>query len=175
VVWLGHRRVDCRRHRRPADVQPVRIKAHAFGLGRPHRDLVVSPDHAVFIDGVLIPVRYVLNDATVRQEPVAGVTYWHVELPAHGVLLAEGLPTESYLDTGNRAAFANGGSVVQAHADFARGVWQRAGCAPLVTEGPARDAVYRRLVVQALALGWGLQDAGDGASTWLPPARKARA
>ncbi len=175
VVWLGHRRVACRRHMRPADVQPVRIAAHAFGLGRPHCDLRVSPDHAVFVDGVLIPVRYLLNDATVRQDDVEFVTYWHVELPAHAVLLAEGLPAESYLDSGNRNAFANGGGAVQAHPDFSRDVWSRNGCAPLVTAGPARDLVYKRLLAQALALGWGLRDAGAGASTWLPPRRAAAA
>ena len=158
VTWLGHRRVDCRRHPRPEDVRPVRIAAHAFGLGRPQRDVLLSPDHAVFVDGVLIPVRYLLNDATVRQEAVDAVTYWHVELPAHDVLLAEGLPAESYLDTGNRAAFVEGGAVVTAHPDFARAVWHGKGCAPLVTEGPVRERVYRRLIAQALALGWRMAD-----------------
>jgi hypothetical protein len=169
VVWLGHRRVDCRRHPRPADARPVRVAAHAFGLDRPHRDLLLSPDHAVFVEGVLIPVRYLLNDATVRQQDVSFVTYWHVELPAHRVLLADGLPCESFLDTGNRAAFANGGAVAMARPDFARAVWQRGGCAPLVTEGAVRDLVYRRLLAQAFALGWHLRDAGAGATEWLPP------
>jgi hypothetical protein len=35
------------------------------------------------------------------------VTYWHVELERHDILLADGMPAESYLDTGNRAAFAD--------------------------------------------------------------------
>lgn len=43
---------------------------------------------------------------------VSVVTYIHVELPAHDVVLAEGLPAESYLDTGNRAGFVNGGEVI---------------------------------------------------------------
>jgi autotransporter passenger strand-loop-strand repeat protein len=73
VIWLGHRRVDCRRHPRPQDVLPVRIAAHAFGLGRPERALWLSPDHAVYVDGVLIPVRYLLNDATVAQAEAAAV------------------------------------------------------------------------------------------------------
>jgi collagen type I/II/III/V/XI/XXIV/XXVII alpha len=168
VIWLGHRRLDCRRHARPQDVHPVRVAAHAFGLGRPARDLRLSPDHAVFVDGVLIPVRYLLNGATVTQEDAARVTYWHVELDRHAVLLAEGLPAETYLDTGNRTAFA-GGAVVMAHPDFARGVWARAGCAPLVLSGAARDAVHRRLLAQARALGHaltgdpGLRVLADGA------------
>lgn len=174
VVWLGHRRLQCRTHPRPADVQPVRIAAHAFGLGRPARDLWLSPDHAVFVEGVLIPIRYLLNGATVRQEDVATVTYWHVELPAHAALLAEGLPAESYLDTGNRAAFANGGVVAWAHPDFARRTWESRGFAPLVTEGAARDLIYRQLLAQAFALGWRTADAGGGASVWIAPHETSR-
>jgi phospholipase/lecithinase/hemolysin len=170
VIWLGSRRVDCHRHPRPQDVWPVRVAAHAFGLGCPHRDLLLSPDHAVSCEGVLIPVRYLLNDATVRQEDVEKITYWHVELPAHGVLYAEGMPAESYLDTGNRAAFLHAGPVVQAHPEFARAAWARGGCAPLVTEGAARDTAYRKLLAQAAMLGWQARDAGDGAITWLAPA-----
>ncbi len=105
VVWLGRRVVDCARHPRPPEVWPVRIAAGAFGPAQPVRDLMLSPDHAVFADGALIPARHLVNGSSVTQQEVDEVTYWHVELPAHGVLLAEGLTCESYLDTGNRAAF----------------------------------------------------------------------
>ncbi len=102
VTWLGHRRVDCRRHPRPHEVWPVRVAADAFAPGLPSRDLFLSPDHAVFVDGVLIPIRHLVNDATITQQPMDDVTYWHVELPMHDVIFAEGLAAESYLDTGNR-------------------------------------------------------------------------
>ncbi len=104
-----------------------------------------------------------------RQDDVESVTYWHVELDAHDVLLAEGLPTESFLDTGNRAAFANGGTMVQAHPDFARDAWDADSCAPLVLAGPVRDLVYCRLLAQAFALGWRAEAANDGATTWGAP------
>jgi hypothetical protein len=175
VVWLGHRRIDCRHHARPQDVHPVRVAAHAFGLDRPARGVLLSPDHAVLVDGVLIPVRYLLNDATLAQRTVSSVAYWHVELDRHAVLLAEGLPAESYLDTGNRAAFANGGTVAAAQPDFARGVWHAAGCAPLLTCGAVRDRVYARLIAQALSLGWRATDAGGTAVRWhAPPAAALR-
>jgi hypothetical protein len=64
VIWVGHRTVDCRRHACPQDVWPIRIAAHAFGLGRPHRDLFLSPDHAVCFADVLIPVRCLINGTT---------------------------------------------------------------------------------------------------------------
>ena len=119
VIWLGHRAVDCRSHPRPADVVPIRVRAGAFGPGMPARDLLLSPDHAVFAREVLIPVRYLLNGTTITRERTAAVTYWHVELSEHAILLAEGLPVESYLDTGNRAAFANHAGPVWLHPDFA--------------------------------------------------------
>ena len=60
----------------------------------------------MLVNDVLIPVRYLVNGASVVQDAVAEITYFHVELPSHNVLIAEGLRCESYLDTGNRAAFA---------------------------------------------------------------------
>ena len=186
VVWIGHRRTDCRRHPRPADVWPVRVDAGAFGDGLPRRDLFLSPDHAVFAADVLIPVKHLANGATIRQIEVETVTYWHVELSRHDVILAEGLPCESYLDTGNRGAFANGGGVVHAHPDFARKVWAERACAPLVEAGAARLAVADRLTRHAEELGWmltsdpalvlevdgrrvGLRRSGEWLVTALPP------
>ncbi len=159
VRWIGHRTLDCRRHPRPRDILPVRIEAGAFRPGAPIRDLWLSPDHALLLDGGLIPARYLLNGATILQEEADEVTYFHVEVETslgettHAVLLAEGLPAESYLDTGNRRAFANGGGEMQLHPDFAHDIWKRAGIAPLVTEGPALSAVRHRLTIRAIALG----------------------
>jgi autotransporter passenger strand-loop-strand repeat protein len=161
VTWLGHRHVDCRRHPKPQDVWPVRVAAGAFGANQPRRDLWLSPDHSVYVDGVLIPVRYLINDATIVQEPVDAVTYWHVELPAHDVLFAEGLPAESYLDTGNRGAFANGGGAPMLHPDFALRVWQAEACARLARDGADLVAARSRLLERAAALGHRTtQDAG---------------
>ena len=46
LKWVGHRRVECAHHPRPAEVMPIRVAAHSFAQGRPHRDLLLSPDHA---------------------------------------------------------------------------------------------------------------------------------
>jgi hypothetical protein len=140
VVWIGQRIVDCSRHPRPEQVWPVRIAAGAFGTGLPHRDLLLSPDHAVYVGDVLIPVKYLINGSSIAQVPVDAVTYYHVELPQHGVLLAEGLPVESYLDTGDRGNFANGDGPVALHPDFASRAWEASGCAPLMVTGPEVDA-----------------------------------
>jgi hypothetical protein len=155
VRWLGHRRLDTRRHGKPEDVWPVRVAAGAFSPCVPLRDLVLSPDHAVLVEGVLIPIRYLVNGATVTQEPADVITYWHVELAGHDAVLAEGLPAESYLDTGNRSGFANGGTVAAAHPDFSRRVWHAGGCAELVVSGAKVTAAREALLRRAAAAGFG--------------------
>jgi hypothetical protein len=145
VVWLGRREVNCARHPEPRRVWPVRISADAFGPGRPHRDLLLSPDHAVYVEDVLIPVKHLVNGSTIAQVPVDSVTYYHVELPRHDVILAEGLPAESYLDIDDRSNFDNGGAVVRMHPDFATRAWEAEGCAEMVVTGAVFDGVRRRL------------------------------
>jgi len=144
AVWIGHRTVDCSAHPRPAHVWPVRVRAGAFGEGRPSRDLMLSPDHAVFIDDVLVPVRELIDGEAIAQLPVDRVTYWHIELETHDVILAEDLPTESFLDSGNRSSFANGGGVTRLHPEFAAAAWEEA-CAPLLVHGKRLDAIREAL------------------------------
>lgn len=161
VRWIGHRAIDIGRHRDPAAVSPIRIAPHAFGDGLPHTALRLSPDHAVFADGVLIPVRRLVNGATITRENPHTITWFHVELAdAHGdaihdIVLAEGLPTESYLDTGNRDAFINGGPTLSLHPDFGRNVWAENSCARLVQDGVEIEALRSWLFFRAEILGHG--------------------
>jgi hypothetical protein len=155
IRWIGHRRVAAARHPRPWDVNPVRIRRDAFAECQPAVDLLLSPDHAVAVAGTLIPIRYLINDATIIQQAVDSITYWHIELVTHALLLAEGLPAESYLDTGNRAAFADA-PVPQLHPDFASNAWAAYACAPLVLGGPVLADARATLLRRALRLGYRL-------------------
>jgi Hint domain len=156
ITWIGQRRIDCRRHPASERVWPVGVSAHAFGLGRPNRTVFLSPDHAVFIEDVLVPVKLLLNGTTIRQVRMAEVTYYHLELARHDVVLAEGLPVETYLDTGGRTAFEGG--VVALHPEFgapddvAVAIWREKGFAPLIGDVAVLERVRVRLAVQASLL-----------------------
>jgi T5SS/PEP-CTERM-associated repeat protein len=163
VMWIGRRSVDATRHPAPGKVWPVRIAAGSFAVERPQRDLLLSPDHAVFIEDVLIPVKCLINGSTIMQVAVDTVTYYHIELPSHDVVLAEGLPVESYLDTGQRSDFGDGGINVRLHPEFNVRAWEALGCAPLVVTGPALDSARRLVNSRAAAM----------ALTGTPPARAA--
>jgi hypothetical protein len=121
--------------------------------------LLLSPDHAVYAEGVLIPIRHLTNDTTIVQEELDEVTYYHVELARHEVILAEGLPCESYLDVNDRRNFANGGLTVKAHPAFGTGagteaIWEAQGYAPMRIEGAAVNRVAARLRRRAKILGF---------------------
>lgn len=146
VVWIGHRRLDLARHVRPASVQPIRIAADAFAEGVPSRDLVVSPDHALFVEGLLIPAKALINGRNVCQLNRPVVTYYHVELAAHGVIFADGMAVESYIETGNRGAFENGGTALILHPDFAQGLREARSCARFAETGPVVETVALRLL-----------------------------
>lgn len=145
VTWVGQRTIDCRHHPNPHTVWPVRIRAGTFDEGCPAHDLWLSPDHAIHVENVLIPVKHLIDGDAISQVAVGRITYWHIELPTHDVILANGLPTESYLDTANRSAFANGGAGVALFPDFAPLLWEGRGAFPLVVTGPVLQKVRRRL------------------------------
>ncbi len=158
VIWLGRQVVRCRHYAPPDVVWPVRVEPDAFGAGRPRRQLFLSPDHAVWVRGTLVPIRYLVNDCTICPEPRDEVVYYHVELPTHEVLIAGGLPVESYLDTGNRYHFigqaAARGSVEAFSGSDTSAAWQTRGCAPLVSDPEILMGIRAHLLKRAFRLGY---------------------
>ncbi|MCJ2046949.1 Hint domain-containing protein [Methylobacterium sp. J-078] len=163
IRWIGHRTLDLRHDPQPGLVMPVRIAAHAFGPGQPARDLTVSPAHAlcVAVDGaeVLIPAMRLVNGTTLTRVAVESVTYWHIELHSHDILLAEGLPAESYLDCGNRSFFANAPVTELRAVPDVRPDGPLPFCRPFHEDGPVVEAVRARLEARARASGWQLDAA----------------
>ena len=164
VEWIGHRVVDIVRHPRKAQVWPIRVSAHALGPCQPGRDLWLSPHHGVYVNDVLIPVGLLVNGTTIRQIQLPAIDYWHVELPRHEVVLAEGMPAESYLDSGDRTDFLLSGRFTTLFPTFGSRRADGEGCAPLILEGPALEAA-RLLVAERAALG-----AGDASKSGTVPA-----
>jgi Hint domain len=155
---VGHRRIGLAGHPHPETVAPIRIERDAFADNMPHADLLLSPDHAVFVDGMLICILQLVNGSTIRTERAwTAVDYYHVELDLHAVLLAEGLPVESYIDTGNRGFFSNSGEPPVLHPDLtdeADCPTREAGsCARLVWDEASVQPVWQRLADRASVIG----------------------
>ena len=108
VRWVGQSHVHTR-FADPLRSLPIRIKAGALGDGLPARDLLLSPDHAVFIDGILVQAGALVNGSSIvrEQDVPEQFTYYHVELATHELLLAEGVQAESFVDNVDRVHFHN--------------------------------------------------------------------
>ncbi len=148
IIWIGTRAYSARFAANNPDLLPIRFKVGSLADGVPRRDLLVSPEHAMFLDGVLISAKHLVNGATIVQEkPENDIDYFHIELESHDVLIAEGALSESFVDDDSRGMFQN------AH-EF-RKLYPEARpkeivyCAPRVEDGYILDRVRRRLAERA--------------------------
>jgi len=108
VRWMGRQTVSTR-FADPLRVLPIRIAAGALAEGLPARDLLVSPDHAILVGTTLVQAGALVNGSTIRREAAVPTrfTYHHVELASHALVLAEGVPAETFVDHVDRLAFDN--------------------------------------------------------------------
>jgi hypothetical protein len=99
VKWIGRQRFKKSSERWPMDFEPIRISRFALDERSPYRDLYVSPNHAIYIDGVLIPAKYLVNGLSIAQRAPDGadaIEYLHIELFGHDVIYAEGATAETF-------------------------------------------------------------------------------
>ena len=147
VVWTSGSTMRVHEQREPDAALPVRILRHAFAMNVPHRDLLVTPEHCILTEAGLVPTRMLVNGASILiDRSITEYQFFHIELERHGILLSEGLSTESYLDTGNRTMFGDG--VVE--------LMPRPGlqtAAPLAVTRSAVEPIWNRLADRARGLG----------------------
>lgn len=110
VKWIG-RRVVSTVFGPVERLMPVRFAAGSLGDGIPHADLTVTADHAILVDGVLCQAETLVNGATVTRVPLSEYgerfTVYHLETERHEIILANGAPTETFIDNASRRAFDN--------------------------------------------------------------------
>jgi len=127
---------------------PVLIRAGALGASVPLRDLYVSPDHAMYLDEVLIAAEHLVNGVSIiRCQDVDSVHYFHIELDRHDVIFAEGAAAETFVDCDNRLMFHNAAEFNELYpADGAPG-W--AFCAPRIEPGPRLERIRQSIAARA--------------------------
>jgi len=108
---------------------------------------------------MLIPAKLLVNDGSIVQERGwSHVVYYHVELSQHSVIYAEDLAAESYLDTGNRTSFENGGALMMLHPDFSISsrlqLRENASCLPFVVAPSVVQPIWNDLVLRSGEIGF---------------------
>lgn len=107
IAWIGQRSLSGAELREAPKLNPVRVKAGAFGEGMPARDMLLSPNHRLLIQSpraallfaeneVLAPAKHLVGQAGIARAEVSAVTYIHVMFERHEVILSDGIWTESF-------------------------------------------------------------------------------
>jgi hypothetical protein len=153
IIWVGRRELNLAAALRPEALRPIIIEPDALADGVPSRRLRLSPDHALYLDGVLVPAKALVNWNSIRQDHgVSSVTYYHIELPGHGALFAEGTAVESFLDTGHRGIFDNAPACVIALPEAMQARREEESFAPLCTGGTALEEIRARIASRQAGL-----------------------
>lgn len=108
IRWIGRNTVSLMFAGKMKSL-PIRIKKDALAANVPSRDLLVSPDHAILVDGILAQAGALVNGTSiVREADVPSTfTYYHIELADHSLVMAENTPAESFIDNVDRANYDN--------------------------------------------------------------------
>lgn len=157
VVWAGSMDVNVNNYEHKDTLYPVRIKAHAFGLNQPCRDLLVTPEHTIYVEGGLIPARMLVNGRSIITDTsMDRFTVYHIETEEHSILLSENLTTESYLNTDDRHLF--NGDAVNLHLTFNENAghqsWENDAAAPLTVARDKVEPIWQRLNHRATQQGY---------------------
>ena len=149
IIWAGKTHAMVR-HGLPDDEAgyPVRIVKDAIAEGVPYKDLLVTAEHCLFFDGKFVPVRMLVNGRSIfYDKSITSYDYYHIETEEHSVIVADGMMTESYLDTGNRSAFRQEGKV----ASIGHGAksWDKDAAYPLTVARELVEPIYHAIDARA--------------------------
>jgi hypothetical protein len=150
IKWIGRRAYLGRFALGRPDILPITIKHGALGDNLPKRDLIVSPHHALYFEGVLIEACDLVNGLSITQaDTVELVEYIHIELDMHDIIFAEGAPAESFVDDDTRMLFHNASEFDQLYPDAPLAPARY--CAPRLKDGYAVESVRRQIEDRARA------------------------
>ncbi|WP_291501435.1 Hint domain-containing protein [Acetobacter sp.] len=152
VTWVGSQKMVVRSGL-PDDEAgyPVRVLKDAISDGVPYKDMLITPEHCLFFEDKFVPVRMLVNGRSIFYDrTITSYSFYHVETQEHSVIWADGMLTESYLDTGNRASFRQHGNLVILAGAQGKS-WGEDGGAPLGVTCDFVEPLFRSIESRAEA------------------------
>jgi len=123
LKWLGRRKVTKSVRQQYPHQLPVVIEGGALGFNMPSTDLMVSQGHTILVEGHLICACLLENDINCYRANCDDLPddfeYFHLEFAEEEVLLlSNGTPTASYVNTQSRMMFDNYQEYIDLYGDL---------------------------------------------------------
>lgn len=150
IKWIGHKKTSVKANLLNDEAgYPVRILKNAIAENIPNKDLLITAEHCLFFDGKFIPARMLVNGYSIYYDTsITTYDYYHIETKEHSILTADGMLTESYLDTGNRHTFNHDQSIIEIFTDKVKS-WAHDAVAPLTVERHIVESIYNDILQRA--------------------------
>lgn len=149
LQWIGKKTVTAR----SVEEQPVRVRANALGEKTPSQDLLITPEHCLFLSGCFVPARMLVNDSSITIDEQKVFDIYHLETEQHAIIMANGALSETYLDTGNRLSFIQDGNLINGAFTPVKS-WDKDAAAPLNTSREFVEPIFTSLQERAALLGY---------------------
>ena len=145
VVWVGKAHATVRPELHDDEAGwPVRVLKDAIADGVPYKDMLITAEHCLFFKDRFVPVRMLVNGVSIfYDKSITSYDYYHVETEQHSVITADGMLTESYLDTGNRSSFRQEGKIAALRGAVKS--WEDDAGAPLGVERSFVEPLFRAI------------------------------
>ncbi|GAB30949.1 hypothetical protein BJI49_06545 [Acetobacter pasteurianus] len=153
VVWAGTAHIVVNANL-PEDQAgcPIRILKNSIAENVPFKDMLITPEHCLFVEGKFVPARMLVNGRSIYYDTtMTSYDYYHIETEKHSVIMADGMLTESYLDTGNRRNFRQAGKVIRIGGKQKN--WEEHAAAPLGVQRDFVEPIFQKLEEKAKGLG----------------------
>ncbi|WP_415456374.1 Hint domain-containing protein [Acetobacter persici] len=159
VIWVGKAHATVQPHLADDEAAyPVRVLKNAISEGVPYKDMLITAEHCLFFDGKFVPVRMLVNGSSIfYDKSFTSYDYYHLETAEHAVIVADGMLTESYLDTGNRLSFRQEGKV--ASIGGRAKTWAADAGAELCVDRAFVEPLFRKLEARKSSVAEGLRHA----------------
>jgi hypothetical protein len=124
-------------------VRPIRVARSALAPEVPHADLYLTAEHALLIDGLLIPVGNLIDGTMITRHKARDfdeLEYFNIKVEGHDVICAEGAPVETLREVDESAV-----NFAEYFRMYGGPKTQETRCAPWVSYGGARGELKSRI------------------------------
>ncbi|MFC0502828.1 Hint domain-containing protein [Asaia krungthepensis] len=87
---------------------PIRVRKSALADNVPFKDMLLTAEHCLYLQGAFVPVRMLVNGRSIYYDKtIRSYNYYHLETEPHSIIRADGALSETLMDAGHGGRLYN--------------------------------------------------------------------